>query len=332
MGIKFQNYYDVLGINRDASEKEVKTAYRKLARKFHPDLHAADEKAAAEKKFKQINEAYEVLIDQEKRQKYDRLGKSYQAGEEFRPDMDDGIHYSSTDSASGFSDFFDILFGGFRKGTAASAGEQPFHRAPRRGQDVEAELALTLEEAYRGGEKTIQLNVSDNCTYCGGSGISGRQFCPACAGSGQKQTPRTITVKIPPGTKDNTKIRLRNQGGGEEGRRGDLYLKILLLPHVNYKVTGDDLESELVIAPWQAVLGAKINAATLDGPVQVTVPAGTRSGKKLRLRSKGLPKKDSGRGDQYLNVLIDIPRQSGEEELALWRKLAEVQTAKEASK
>ncbi|MBT9143197.1 MAG: Curved DNA-binding protein [Dehalococcoidia bacterium] len=330
MGVRFQDYYEVLGIAKNANEKEIKTAYRKLARKFHPDLHPADEKEAAEKKFKQINEAYEVLIDQEKRQKYDNLGESYQAGEEFRPDME-GMYYSANDANSGFSDFFDLLFGGFRPGNSASGREQRFHRTPRRGQDVEAELALTLEEAYRGGEKTIQLNVSGLCARCGGSGISGRQFCPVCAGSGQMQTPRTLTVKIPPATRDSTKIRLRGQGGGEESGRGDLYLKIHILPHANYKVAGDDLESELMIAPWQAVLGAKVNATTLDGTVQVTVPAGARAGKKLRLRGKGLPRKDGSRGDQYLSVVIDIPRQPGVEELALWRKLADIQTARGVS-
>lgn len=331
MAVTFQDYYEILGLSRDATEKEIKTAYRKLARKHHPDLHAADEKAAAEEKFKQINEAYEVLIDPEKRQKYDHLGQNWQAGEQFRPDMDGMHYYSTTGTDSGFSDFFDMLFGGFRPGFDAFGGEPRQQRAPRRGRDVEAELALTLEEAYLGGEKTIQLSVGETCSHCGGSGISGNQFCPGCAGSGETQVPKTLTVKIPAATRDGTKIRLRGQGGGEEGRRGDLYLKARLLPHPQYQVVGDDLESALAVAPWQAVLGDKVSAPTLDGSVNVTIPAGTRSGKKLRLRGKGLPKKDGSRGDQYLRIVIDIPAQPTEEELALWRKLAEAQKAKEAS-
>jgi curved DNA-binding protein len=334
MGVKFQDYYQVLGVSREAGEKEIKTAYRKLARKHHPDLHTAGDKAAAEEKFKQINEAYEVLSDAEKREKYDRLGANWQAGEDFRPHQQnmDGMHfYSSAGSESGFSDFFETLFGGFRPGFDPFGGQGRTHRQPPQGQDVEAELALTLEEAYHGGEKTIQLNVSAACPTCGGSGISGNNFCPGCAGTGQTQTPRTLTVKIPPGTRDGSKIRLRGQGGGEGSRKGDLFLKIRLLPHPLYSIEGDDLQAKLMLEPWQAVLGDKVSAATPDGTVSVTIPPGTGAGKKMRLRGKGLPGKDGGLGDLYLLVVIDVPRSLSEEETALYRQLAEARRQREVS-
>ncbi|MDW7650672.1 MAG: J domain-containing protein [Bacillota bacterium] len=325
MAVKFQDYYDVLGVSRDATEKEIKAAYRKLARKLHPDVHAEGEKAAAEEKFKQLNEAYEVLSDPEKRAKYDKLGQNWQAGEEFRPPPDmDGMHFYSTSGGdSGFSDFFETIFGGgFRSGFDGFGGERTYRRQPQRGADAEAELALTLEEAYRGGEKTIGLGTQEACAHCGGSGIRDNSFCPACAGTGQQTAQRTLTVKIPPGIRDGAKIRLRGQGSGPAGAKGDLYLRVKLLPHSTFRVEGDNLEADLVVMPWQAVLGDKVSAPTLDGTVKVTVPPKTRAGKKLRLRSKGLPKKDGSRGDLYLRIVIDIPSELAEDELELFRKLA----------
>lgn len=261
MGVKFQDYYEVLGLKRDATDKEIKAAYRKLARKYHPDLHSAEEKTKAEENFKKINEAHEVLSDTEKRAKYDRLGENWQAGEEFRPHSNTGgrQYYSSAGADSGFSDFFESVFGGFHASSDGFGGQRTSRRGPRRGQDVEAELALTLEEAFRGGEKTVQLNTRDYCEQCGGSGVSGDRYCSGCGGTGQKTSPKTLTVKIPPGTRDGTKIRLRGQGGGSAGgQSGDLFLKVTLLPHPVYTVSEDNLEADLVISPWQAVLGAKV--------------------------------------------------------------------------
>lgn len=333
MGVKFQDYYELLGIPRDASEKDIKAAYRKLARKHHPDLHSGDEKGPAEEKFKKINEAHEVLSDPEKRAKYDRLGANWQNGEDFRPNsnMDDMHFYSSAGQDSGFSDFFETIFGGHRAGFDAFGGQQAGRRKPRRGADVEAKLSLTLEEAYRGGEKTIQLNVPQSCAHCGGSGVRGNSLCPGCAGTGQTQSPKTLTVKIPQGTRDGSKIRLRGQGDGPEGQKGDLYLKTHLLPHNRYTVLGDDLEAELVISPWQAVLGDKVKANTLDGNITLTVPPNTHSGKKMRLRGKGLPKKSGDKGDLYLRVIIDIPRQLSEQEKELYRQLATTEKSQEES-
>ncbi len=322
MSVKFRDYYEVLGVSRDATEKEIKSSYRKLARKHHPDLHPGEENVASEK-FKQVNEAYEVLSDPEKRQKYDRLGERWQDGEELNYESrPEGVRFHSATGQSGFSDFFETIFGGMGGGF----GSRPFRETPQRGADIEAELELTLEEAYRGGEKALNLNVRGACSHCGGSGLKGQNFCPACAGTGEQVGQKTITVKIPPGTREGTRIRLRGQGGegSQKGRKGDLYLRVRLLPHPVFTVKGDNLESELTVYPWQAALGAKMDATTLDGHVTVTVPPGTNSGRRLRLRGRGLPAKNETRGDHYLKILIDNPRDMSPDEKELYSKLAEL--------
>lgn len=320
MGVSYQDYYKILGVGRDATDREIKAAYRKLARKWHPDLHTGKDKAEAEEKFKQINEAYEVLKDPEKRAKYDRLGANWQDGQDFRPPPDmEGFHFYSTDDVSGFSDFFEMLFGGgapFKRARAA-------RRGPVRGQDVESELELTLEEAYRGGEKTIQLSTGEICPACGGTGVAFDSFCNRCGGVGVTNTTRTLAVKIPPGVKDGSRIRLKGQGGEglNGGGRGDLYLKIRLLPHPRFTVNGSDIETEVTLRPEQAVLGAQVKVPTLDGLVSVKVPPGTRTGHKLRLRGKGLPAGE-GRGDEYVRIRIDIPDRLTPQEEQLYRQLA----------
>lgn len=324
----YRDYYEILGVDRKASDKDIKSAYRKLARKYHPDLHTGNEKQAAEEKFKEINEAYEVLSDPEKRAKYDRLGADWRNGQEWQPPPDmEGFHfYSSGDGdygyQGGFSDFFDILFGGAR----AAGVRSGVRRASVRGQDVESDLQLTLEEAYRGGEKTLQLTSREICAACHGAGILETGLCSYCGGTGSTSTAKTLAVKIPPGIQDGTRIRLKGQGGEglNGGERGDLYLRIHLLPHSQFILQGDDLESEVIITPDQAVLGDQITAATLDGPVTVRIPPMMRYGKRLRLRGRGWPKKDGGRGDQYIKVLIDLPAHLSDAEKDLYRKLADL--------
>ncbi|MBS4023598.1 MAG: J domain-containing protein [Dethiobacter sp.] len=325
MGIKFQDYYEVLGLKRDATQKEIKSAYRRLARKHHPDLHPGSEKTAAEEKFKRINEAYEVLNDPDKREKYDRLGENWQAGEDFhhQPTAEGAQYYTNT-GQSGFSDFFETLFGGARGDFSSFRGRQ-YRETPQRGSDIEAELELTLEEAYRGGTKSLQLNVRDICAGCGGSGLKGQGFCAACAGTGEQPAHKTLSVKIPPGTREGTRIRLRGQGGDSPGgQKGDLYLRVRLLPHPFFAIKDGDLESELTVSPWQAVLGDKVDAATIDGKATITVPPGTRSGRRLRLRGRGLVAKDGSRGDHYLKISIDIPQDTRPEEKELYQKLSEL--------
>ncbi|MGD0153483.1 MAG: DnaJ C-terminal domain-containing protein [Thermacetogeniaceae bacterium] len=354
MAVTFQDYYEILGIKREATEKEIKSAYRKLARKWHPDLHTGKQKTEAEEKFKKINEAYEVLSDPEKRPKYDRLGSNWQNGQDFQPPPDWGenvrFHSSSApnghppgggfqEGAGGFSDFFETLFGGgFAQGGQATTGagttRSGAHRAPsgrgrarepQRGQDVETEIALPLEEAYHGVSKTIQLSTGAVCAECGGTGAKNRGFCSRCGGTGQVPETKTLEVKIPAGILDGGRIRLRGQGGeGLNSGRGDLYLKVRLLPHPVYTVKGNDLETELKLFPEQAALGDKVQVPTLDGPVIMTVPPGSHAGTRLRLRGKGLPGKGGERGNEYVRLVIDIPSALSEEEKELYLRLKDL--------
>lgn len=327
MKVKYQDYYQILGVNRNATEKEIKTAYRKLARKYHPDLFAGKEKKEAEEKFKQINEANEVLSDPEKRAKYDRLGTDWQAGQDFQPSSDmEGIRFYTTDDInleSGFSEFFESLFGGdfpFRRATATTRR----HKRTTRGQDIESEINLTLEEAYRGTEKSLQISSQEICDVCGGTGRIRRSFCSRCGGTGTILATKTLKVKIPPGVLEDSRIRLKGQGGegSSDGVRGDLYLKVHFLPHPVFKVKGSDLETEIVLLPEQAVFGSKVTAPTLDGDVVMTVPPETHTGSKLRLKGKGLPRKEGGRGDEYVRIVIDIPRHLTSKEKKLYQQLA----------
>jgi DnaJ-class molecular chaperone len=297
MAITYQDYYEVLGVDRKASEKEIKTAYRKLARKWHPDLHIDKDKASTEEKFKQINEAYEVLSDQEKRAKYDQLGANWQGGQDFRsqPDMGDYQYYSSSDfGASGFSDFFETLFGGGGAFRQAAKGRRA---NSARGRDIEAEMEISLEEAYRGGEKSLQLSSGEIVKF--------------------------LSVKIPAGISDGKKIRLKGLGGEgvNGGSKGDLYLKVSIAPHQLFKIQGDDLEAEITIRPEQAVLGGQVSVNTLDGMVSMKLPGGIRAGRRLRLKGKGMPSNE-GRGDQYVRIRIDIPEFLTEEEKGIYKQLA----------
>lgn len=328
MAVSYQDYYEVLGVGRNATEKEIKAAYRKLARKWHPDLHTGKQKKEAEEKFKQINEAYEVLSDPDKRAKYDRLGSNWRAGQDFEPPPDmEGVHFYTTGDfepgfRSGFSDFFEMLFGGTRAAGRSAAAA----RGPIRGQDVESEIELTLEEAYRGATKALQVSGATVCPDCGGTGVRERRFCARCGGTGTLPDLKTLEVRIPAGVREGSRIRLKGQGGEglAGGSRGDLYLKVRFLPHPVFAVKGDDLETEVVLTPEQAVLGDKVPVPTLDGPVTVTVPAGSRAGTRLRLRGKGLPLKGGGRGDQYVRIVIDLPALLSEEEKRLYQRLREI--------
>ena len=304
MAVAFQDYYEILGVKREAADKEIKSAYRKLARKWHPDLHTGKQKAEAEEKFKKINEAYEVLSDPEKRSKYDRLGSNWRNGQDFQPPPDWGDNvrfYSSADFPGGEADSRAQVASATSSKlcsdeaapsgvtTAGAAGTRRRTRGPQRGQDVETEIELPLEEAYHGVSKTIQLSTGAVCAECGGTGTRERGFCPRCGGTGQVPDTKTLEVKIPAGIRDGGRIRLRGQGGEGTGggARGDLYLKVRLLPHPVYTVKGSDLETEVRLLPDQAALGDKVQVPTLDGPVIMTVPPGSHAGTRLRLREQG---------------------------------------------
>jgi DnaJ-class molecular chaperone len=325
MSVKFRDYYEVLGVARTASDAEIKKAYRKLARKYHPDVNPGDKRA--EEKFKELSEAYEVLSDSDKRKKYDQLGENWKAGSDFTPPPGwENVRVEYGDlgdvfggSTGGFSDFFQSIFG---ERTRAARGGAGF---AMRGSDVEAEIELTLEEAHRGSKKSLSFQATQTCPTCGGSGTVGGQRCGTCRGAGVVLQPKTLDVNIPPGLRDGSVVRLEGQGepGAGGARSGDLYLRVRLLPHPVFKLVGeDDVQVELPISPWEAVLGARVTVPTLEGSVEVTIRPGTRGGQRLRLREQGLNRRQRGRGDQFVKLQIVVPTTLTATERELFERLA----------
>jgi curved DNA-binding protein len=301
--MKYIDYYEVLGVPRTATEKEIKTAYRKLAREHHPDLHQGGAKQAAEEKFKQINEAYEVLSDADKRSKYDRLGMNWQAGQDFQPPPEwGGFDFRTAGGGQeihGFSDFFSTLFGQDVFGRRGARSQRS--QGPTRGRDIDAEINLLVEELYNGGEKEIQLQ------------------------SGSDR--RSIKVKIPPRIYPGAVLRLKGLGdpGNEGGGTGDLLLHLNAMPHPIWRIVDHvDLEAELTIYPEQAVVGDKVSVATPDGMVQLKIPPGIHNGQKLRLKDKGLKRKNGSLGDMFVRVKVDVPPEQTPEEIELYRKIYEL--------
>lgn len=339
MAAKITDYYQALGVKRDASDDEIKKAYRKLARKFHPDLNPGDK--TAEEQFKQLQEAYEVLSDLENRKLYDQYGENWRAvkagaGAPPPPGWEGaqrGPRGGGGPRSGGF-DFGDFDFGSFR--SAGGGGFDIFEemfgggRGQRqrsgRGRDVEAELELSLEDAHRGGRRRLQMQVGEACPTCGGTGVKDGKVCETCGGAGEVVRPKTIEVNIPSGARDGATIRLAGQGGsGSNGSEpGDLYLHLRLLPHPVFNVKGDDVEVELPVAPWEAVLGAKVEAPTIEGRVELTIPPGAKSGQRLRLRGQGLNKRKGGRGDEYVRLKIAVPKDVSAEERRLYEELQRV--------
>ena len=291
--MEYRDYYKVLELPRTAAADEIKRAYRKLARRFHPDV---SKEANAETRFKEMQEAYEVLKDPEKRAAYDQLGSDYRPGQQFRPPPDWGNDFEFRGRGFGtragenvdFSDFFSSLFGQGSPFGGAAAGRG---RGPRaRGEDHHAQLDLTLEEAYRGVARELTLRHPEE-------GADGHVALHE----------RTLRVSVPAGVGDGQVIRLAGQGNAAPGggRAGDLYLKVHLLPHRLFTLEGRDVTLNLPIAPWEAALGATLSTPTLGGPVELRIPAGARSGQKLRLRGRGLPGEPPG--DQYVVLQIVLP-------------------------
>ncbi len=297
--MKYKDYYGVLGVARDASPEEIKKAYRRLARKYHPDV---SKEKNAEDSFKDVNEAYEVLGDVEKRAAYDQLGR-YNGGQDFRPPPDWGARFgrggfSQTDfGRMDLGDLFSQMFGmaGADRGRPGGQG----FSSSLRGRDIEATVRLSVEEAYAGVERNLQL---------------------AAAG----QSPRTVKVRIPPGAESGRRMRVRGKGETSmHGAAGDLLLIIQIEPHPLYQVDGKDILLELPVTPWEAVLGANIMAPTLSGSVRVRIPAGAKNGQRLRLPGRGMPS-SHGHGDFYVLVKIVVPAEVSVEERALFQQLAEI--------
>jgi curved DNA-binding protein len=314
MPIEFKDYYDVLGVARDASSEEIKKAFRKLALKYHPDKVTGKDKTAAEAKFKELNEANEVLSDPEKRRKYDQLGANWNHPERqpAPPQGGSGEGYEEASEfhfdGTGFSDFFEQFFGsrgrpsgGFGRTRGSGMGGET---VAQRGQDIEGDILVTLDEVLHGSTRTIQLQRADSRT-------------------GQSVT-QTLRVKIPPGVREAQLIRLAGKGqeGFGGGESGNLYLRVRLAQHPDFRVRGADLYYDLDLAPWEAVLGATVDIPTLDGTVSLKIPAGTVAEQQLRLRGKGLPTGNGMRGDQYAVVSIQVPAHLTPEQKALWEQLA----------
>jgi curved DNA-binding protein len=323
MAVKFRDYYEVLGVPKSAKEDEIRTAYRKLARKYHPDVNPGDKEA--EESFKEINEAYQVLSDPQKRKKYDQLGQNWKAGQDFTPPpgwepawTDFGSRtFGGAEGAGGFSDFFEMLFGGRRPRRPGAGFTTP-------GRDIEAEIPLSLEEAHRGSTRAITLQIGETCPECKGTGTIARRICPTCHGTGVARRPKTLEVTIPKGVREGAVIRLQGQGEpGSGGPPGDLLLRVNLQPHRLFSLVGEyDLQVEVPLAPWEAVLGASVLVPTLDRNVQMKIPAGARAGQRLRLRGQGLNKRGGGRGDLYAKLKIVVPANPTPKERELFQRLA----------
>ncbi len=328
-----KDYYEILGVSRDASQEEIKKAFRRLARKYHPDLNPGDKEA--ERRFKEINEAYDILGDPKKRAEYDRYGHAaFEAGgpfEGFRArEFTEGFEF-------GFGDIFSDLFG---------AGAT-FREAPLKGADLVTRMTLTLEEAFSGVTRPVTISrevpcqrcggrgaedftacanckgtgklktrkgffsISQTCPECGGTGRKAMRICPDCRGKGTILKTETVKVKIPAGVDTGSRVKLKGMGeaGRAGGPPGDLHIEIEVLPHPVFKREGDDVYVEVPVTVTEAALGAKIEVPTIDGMAKMTLPPGTQGGQRFRLKGKGFPSPKTGRrGDQYVDVKIVIPK------------------------
>ncbi len=338
MAVNYKDYYAILGVPKTAAAKDIKSAYRKLARKWHPDANP-DNAKAAEEKFKDIQEAYEVLGDTEKRSKYDVLGSDWQraAQESARqrsagPQPGAGFGGGATfGEGSGFSDFFDMFFQNI--GKRPTGGPTPGARSrPQRGEDLETTLDLTLAEAYSGGKKNVALQIEDACPKCGGSGTLNARVCPECGGRGRVLQTKRFDITIPKGVREGQRIRLAGQGaaGANNGPHGDLYLIAHFPEDHKWERRGDDLYIDLPVSIYDLVLGGDITVPTINGEVSMTVPAGTQSNKFMRLGGKGMPKlKSEAHGDEYVRLIGTLPTDLSDKEKKLFRELASLRNGKQ---
>ena len=356
--MEFRDYYKTLGVERGASDAEIKSAYRKLARRYHPDVNPNNKEA--ESRFKQINEAYQVLSDPAKRRKYDELGADWERGtteEEmmrrygFGRAAAGGGGFDAGAAAGGganggFSDFFEHFFGGLGGGFSSRGaratrgfGGYEFTQQPPRGRDVEAQVQVPLRDAMRGAKMRIELTAEDGCKTCGGTGVVAHEerrgkarlvraaeACPVCRGRGTIPARRSLEVTIPPGVVDGTRMRLRGQGGkgAQSALNGDLFLTVRLRPDRVFSVSGRDLRCELPVWDYEAALGAEVTVPTLDGRIALTIPAGSQNGRVMRLRGRGLPARGKApAGDLLYELKVLAPTEMTDNERKLMQEFAE---------
>ncbi len=351
--MQYKDYYNTLGVKRTSSEKEIKSAFRKLARKYHPDLNPNDREAEA--KFKELNEAYEVLSDAEKRKKYDQFGSDWERYQQAQgaPGGFDFSRYAQAQAQGGangsgtgaqgfggftsvnteegdFSDFFDMLFG---RGTTRT--QNPYYTGgrvrttPRIGEDYEHEIDVTLEEAFTGTQRVLQMDVPEACPTCGGSGTKDNRVCPTCNGAGTVSRSKRIEVKIPPGVHTGSRVRVAGEGGlgSGGGGRGDLYLKVRVLPNNRFERKGDDLHTTVQTPLYTAVLGGEVEVPTpKGGKLALKVPASTQNGRTFKLTGQGMTnlKAPDKRGDLYARIEVQLPTDLDEQEKQLYSELQRI--------
>ncbi len=340
--MQYKDYYEILGVKRGATESEIKSAYRKLARKYHPDVNKTKE---AEAKFKDINEAYEVLGDKQKRQRYDSLGSNWQGGAEYTPPPGfEQFNFGSGQGGyqtfnfggqdlGGFSDFFSSLFGDMMAGQTSSrrmdfggfdfgAGQgarQKTRRPKAENLDVTMTLNITAKDLFNQKPVNVRFNQMKKCHQCPPSG----GFCAACGGTGIISEPKSIKVKLPAEIKEGQKVRVRNEGKTDDyGQKGDLYL-VIHMQDKEYDIDGCDLTKDIEITPPEAVLGAKKDIETLHGKIGIKIPPKTSTGQILRLKDLGLPKKGGGYGNLNARIKIVIPKNLSGRQIELYKQLQE---------
>jgi curved DNA-binding protein len=312
MVLDYKNFYQALELPRQATELEIRRAFRVLARRYHPDV--AGDSSEAEARFKEVSEAYEVLRDPDKRRKYDQFLEYCLRGEEVRwarrSRQGAGFEFRY---GGGFRDWFDEF----------SPGPGPSHGTCS-GEDVEAEIVVSTIEVIQGSVRPITLQRLRRCEGCGGSGRASGRLCDKCSGAGHISYLETYQVRIPPGVTEGQRLRIPGQGEPPlgAGRPGDLYLRICYAQNPNVRIEGQDVASDLNVAPWEAVLGANISVTVFDEEMQVRIPPGSQTGQRLRLRGHGLRNKNGGKGDYYFVLRVQVPLFTSPRERSLWEQLA----------
>jgi molecular chaperone DnaJ len=322
-----KDYYNILGVNREANEREIKQAYRRLARKYHPDINPGNK--SAEARFKQINEAYEVLSDKEKRQKYNQFGDQWQYADRFAQAGYQQTPFWNFSQAGGAQRFhFEEGLGSLFDDLFRSETRNRRVR-PRRGQDVDYPIEVTLEEAYHGAKRTIALRSEEPCSGCNGTGRIQNMLCSVCRGSGVVSDMNRLEVKIPPGVKEESRVRITGKGkqGYAGGTSGNLYLVVSIKPHRRFERRGDDLYEEVAVPLTVAVLGGEIQVPTLKGKLALKIPPETQNGRAFRLAGQGMPHLgDSSHGDLLAKVSILLPTKLLEEERKLFEQLSQLRS------